>query len=166
MVSRDACWLLFIGLIVPSAVVEADATADSGARLLILPLMGTIPKPLTDAPRILTDVLAFAAVRTGGQTDVEICQPAGSEERTGSPAGLASSIEGEPVLKLLPHDAIASVDEPRMVPAAEAGGFMQDDEMVIGVAEGQEARAYSIWHLDRHEIVNDRLGETPIAATW
>ena len=38
--------------------------------------------------------------------------------------------------------------------------------MIIGVVLDGEARAYSIWHLDRHEVVNDRLGETPIAATW
>lgn len=85
---------------------------------------------------------------------------------TATPAGIASTVDGDPVLKLLPHDAIASVDEPKMVPAAAAGGFMRDDEMVLGVSDGQEARAYSIWHLDRHEIVNDRLGDAPIAATW
>jgi len=96
------------------------------------------------------------------QAEGGLCTP----PSTGSPAGIASTIEGEPVLKLLPHDAIASVDEPKMVPAAAAAGFMRDDELVIGVSDGQEARAYSTWHLDRHEIVNDRLGETPIAATW
>jgi hypothetical protein len=53
-----------------------------------------------------------------------------------------------------------------MVPAAAAGTFMRDDEMVLGVFDGQQARAWSTWHLDRHEIVNDRLRETPIAATW
>jgi hypothetical protein len=43
---------------------------------------------------------------------------------------------------------------------------MRDEEMILGVYDGKQARAYSTWHLDRHEIVNDRLGETPIAATW
>lgn len=104
--------------------------------------------------------------RAGERTEGGICLPPALGEHAGSPAGIASTIEGEPVLKLLPPDAIAAVDEPKMVPAAAAAGFMRDDEMVIGVTDGQEARAYSVWHLDRHEIVNDRLGDAPIAATW
>jgi hypothetical protein len=75
-------------------------------------------------------------------------------------------IQGDPLMKLLPRDAIASVDDPVMVPAAAGDSFMRDEEMVLGVFTGGQARAYSTWHLDRHEIVNDRLGETPIAATW
>jgi hypothetical protein len=75
-------------------------------------------------------------------------------------------VDGDPVMKLLPRDAIESVDDPVMVPAAAADSFMRDEEMILGVYDGKQARAYSTWHLDRHEIVNDRLGETPIAATW
>jgi hypothetical protein len=98
----------------------------------------------------------------GEHAEGELCvRPSPGPERR-----IAGTIEGDPVLKLLPHDAIASVDQPRMVPASEAGGFMREDELVIGVSEGEEARAYSTWHLDRHEIVNDHLGEVPIAATW
>jgi len=36
---------------------------------------------------------------------------------------------------------------------------------MVVTAEGQ-AKAYSTWHLDRHEVVNDYIGETAIAATW
>ena len=79
---------------------------------------------------------------------------------------VAFVVDGDPVMKLLPKDAIASVDEPVMVPVAEGDKFMRDEEMVLGVFADGEARAYSTWHLDHHEIVNDRLGETPIAATW
>ncbi len=75
-------------------------------------------------------------------------------------------IDGDPVLKLIPKDTIVPIDAPEMVPAAEAAEFMRDDELVLGVFDGQQARAWSTWHLDRHEVVNDRLGETPIAATW
>ena len=75
-------------------------------------------------------------------------------------------VDGDPVMKLLPRDAIASVDEPVMVPVSEGNEFMRDEEMVLGVFADGQARAYSTWHLDHHEIVNDRLGETPIAATW
>ena len=37
---------------------------------------------------------------------------------------------------------------------------------IIGVAEGPEARAYSISKLRYHEIANTRLGEKPIVAGY
>jgi Protein of unknown function (DUF3179) len=52
------------------------------------------------------------------------------------------------------------------VPAGEASLF--DTELVLGVVAGGEARAYalnSLFHKE-NEVLNDILGETPIAATW
>ena len=53
-----------------------------------------------------------------------------------------------------------------MIPASEAGEIMKDDEPVIGIFDGENARAYPTWFLDGHEIVNDRIGQLPVAATW
>lgn len=75
------------------------------------------------------------------------------------------SIQGDKVSTLLPPDAIPSIDDPRFVPASEAD-FMQPGEPVVGVVQNGVAKAYSIWHLDRHEIVNDRIGDDPVAVTW
>ncbi len=76
-----------------------------------------------------------------------------------------SRIRGSRVRTLLPPDAIPAIDDPRFVPAASAG-FMRDDEPVIGVVIDGQTRAYSTWHLDRHEIVNDHVGDSAIAVTW
>ena len=118
-------------------------------------------------------VLALVAVPSpaGAQTQTQPQtrpQSAPSSSRSGErpKPQVEMVIDGDPVMKLLPRDAIESVDDPVMVPASEAGEFMRDEEMILGVYDGEQARAYSTWHLDRHEIVNDRLGETPIAATW
>ena len=70
----------------------------------------------------------------------------------------------EGAVVLLPRDAIAAVFDPTFVSAEEAK--MPDDAEVIGVAIGEEARAYSINLLDRHEIVNDVVGGVKIATTW
>jgi hypothetical protein len=74
-------------------------------------------------------------------------------------------LRGSPLYKVLERDAIPAIDEPRFVPAA-AASFMKEDEPVLGVFDGRAAKAYSLWLLDHHEIVNDTLGERPIAATW
>ncbi len=74
-------------------------------------------------------------------------------------------IDGDRVYTLLPPDAIPAIDQPRFVPAS-AAAFMRDDEPVVGVVEGGVAKAYSTWHLDRHEIVNDSVAGKPVAVTW
>lgn len=74
-------------------------------------------------------------------------------------------IDGDKVSTLLPPDGIPSIDDPEFVPASEAD-FMQPDEPVLGIVRDGVAKAYSVWHLDRHEIVNDRLGDDPVAVTW
>ena len=76
-----------------------------------------------------------------------------------------SSIDGDKVYSLIGPDRIPAIDEPQFVSAAEAD-FMAEDELVLGVIGDGEAKAYSLWHLDRHEIVNDWLGGEPIATTW
>jgi len=66
--------------------------------------------------------------------------------------------------QLLPRGRIASVDAPTFVPASEAE--ISDDAWVLGVEIGGEAKAYSLNLLNHHEIINDRFGETPVAAVW
>lgn len=73
--------------------------------------------------------------------------------------------EGDRVYSFLGPDSIPAIDEPELVSAEEAD-FMDDDEQVIGVVRDGVAKAYSVWHLDRHEIVNDWLGREPVAVTW
>lgn len=75
-------------------------------------------------------------------------------------------IEGDPVIRVLRQDGIPAIDDPDMITVEEAALVMRDDEPVIAVFDGENARAYSTWFLDGHEIVNDRLGDVPIAATW
>jgi len=66
--------------------------------------------------------------------------------------------------QVLPRGRIASVDRPRFVPATEAD--IPDDAWVLGVAEGGQAKAYSLNLLNHHEVVNDEIGGRPIAAVW
>lgn len=65
---------------------------------------------------------------------------------------------------VLPRDAIPAISNPEFEPVSRAG--LADNELVIGVVGEREQRAYSTWHLDRHEIVNDTFEGRPIAVTW
>ncbi len=67
---------------------------------------------------------------------------------------------------LLPKDGIPAIDAPEYVGAKDAGGFMQPDEMVIGINIKGDKRAYSVPLLSSHEIVNDVVGGSAVSVTW
>lgn len=75
-------------------------------------------------------------------------------------------IEGDTMYNHLGFDDIPSIDSPVHVSVSEADALMSPDEIVLGVIVNGEARAYSTWHLDSHEIVNDVIGGVPLAVTW
>ena len=71
------------------------------------------------------------------------------------------------LIQVLRPGAIPAIVEPEFVSREEGDKFMNDREPVLGVFDGQVAKAYSLWHLDRHEVVNDTTpGLGPIAVTW
>jgi hypothetical protein len=79
--------------------------------------------------------------------------PAGAED------GLPSAFK-----QIIPRGRIASVDAPRFVSAATAR--IPPDGWVLGIVVDGQARAYSLNLLNRHEIVNDRIGDKTFAAVW
>ena len=64
-----------------------------------------------------------------------------------------------------PKDGIPSIDNPSF---AEITGsqFVSDSDVVIGLEINGDARAYPLFILVWHEIVNDKVGETPVAVTY
>ncbi len=76
------------------------------------------------------------------------------------------TVEGDSVYRLLPPDAIPAIQDPDFVTGEEADDQMSPEEPILGIVIGEEARAYSLWQLDSHEIVNDFIGGIPLAVTW
>ncbi len=111
---------------------------------------------------IIVTVTALFAVACQ-QAGVTLQNTAASQSQDDLPR--VSQIERDPVHTLLSPDAIPSIDAPQFVGAAEAT-FMRDEEPVIGIVSGGVAKAFSTWHLDHHEIVNDTIGDKPVAVTW
>lgn len=54
--------------------------------------------------------------------------------------------------------------DPKTVSADEAK--LEDDELVLGLVVEGSAIAYPIRYLSMFEVVNDRVGDTPLAPTW
>ena len=70
------------------------------------------------------------------------------------------------IISVLPRDAIPAIFNPEFFDVQEADSVYAPDELVMGVEFDGDARAYSIPHLSRHEIVNDEVGGVKIAVTW
>jgi len=64
------------------------------------------------------------------------------------------------------RDGIPPIDDPTFDTQETANLWLQDQSPVISVELDGVARAYPLAILTRHEIVNDVIGETPIAATF
>jgi len=83
-----------------------------------------------------------------------------------SQIGSSEIIEGNKMYYILPLDGIPAIDDPKFVSVLKAEKFMNDDELVLGLVVNGDARAYSTWHLDKHEIVNDYVGGVHLSVTW
>jgi hypothetical protein len=79
---------------------------------------------------------------------------------------IVAEVCGDPVYQVLPAGQIPAINDPTYVSGEEAKAQMLDHEPVLGVVIGGKARAYSLWQLDAHEIVNDRMAGSAFAATW
>jgi hypothetical protein len=64
-----------------------------------------------------------------------------------------------------PRDAIPPLDLPKFEPIAEAG-WLGERELGAVVRVDGETRFYPLSILSRHEIVNDRFGDVPVAVTF
>lgn len=85
---------------------------------------------------------------------------------SGALVSVGAAQEADRIEVVLPRDAIPAIDAPEFESGENAGRFMADHELVIGLVGEREQRAYSTWQLDQHEIVNDVFEGQPVAVTW
>lgn len=74
--------------------------------------------------------------------------------------GIACSVRDPRLAERMPV-----VEDPAFLPADEVG-FLEDTDLVLGVAIGGEAKAYPVRILGQMEALNDWVGEQPVLATW
>jgi hypothetical protein len=65
-----------------------------------------------------------------------------------------------------PKDGIPPIDRPKFVSVAQADRWLEGREPVVVLEIEDQVRIYPIQILMWHEIVNDRVGQTPVAITF
>jgi hypothetical protein len=86
--------------------------------------------------------------------------PVGEEEEN-SIVPLDQIVSGGP-----PPDGIPSIDNPKFISVQEADRNLEDSELVLGLNINGDVRAYPLQIMVWHEIVNDKVGNTPVAVTY
>ena len=97
--------------------------------------------------------------RAGATSEApELGAPRVAGPEVGGPAHTGAGGQARRVRAAPAGGAIASIDAPELVPAAEA--VVGEDSWVLGVVAGGQARAYSLSLLNAHEVVLDTAGGT------
>jgi hypothetical protein len=65
-----------------------------------------------------------------------------------------------------PPDGIPPIDDPQFIPVQDADEWLNDPEPVLVVDVDGDVRAYPIQIMMWHEIVNDTVGDLPLAVTY
>ena len=65
-----------------------------------------------------------------------------------------------------PRDAIPALSDPAMYPVGEDTILQGREPVMVYAPEGEAARAYPLRYLTWHEIVNDVVGDVPVAVTF
>lgn len=66
----------------------------------------------------------------------------------------------------VPRDGIPPIDNPEFIAVEKANLWLEAHEPVVSLEVSNEAKAYPLQILTRHEIVNDVVGGMPVAATF
>lgn len=113
---------------------------------------------LSDVPAA---ILAIACLVSPTVGDAAEEPKVGSQRRTVK--GLMQARPGGPMEEVEVGISEVPVDLPS-VPAGEAE--LKDGELVLGVVVDGQAMAYPIRYLAIHEVIDHRVGKTPLAPTW
>ena len=65
---------------------------------------------------------------------------------------------------VLPPDGIPSIDNPKFISVVEAGKFLKESDLVVGLTINGQTKAYPLLILVWHEIVNDKVGSVPCSS--
>lgn len=111
--------------------------------------------------------VALASLSMLACSSDEPAAPPSGEANAPHGAGAKTVTGGVPFHGLLEYrakDAKLALVRPTLVSAGEAA--LAGGVSVVGVSVGKESRAYPLYVLKNHQIVNDRVGGQPIAASW
>ena len=152
---RRFIWLALFALILSACTVAPSAPAMEGESPTLSPT-GAEPTPQateTEEPTSTPDSEVPETLPSGARSEFET-----DFSKHSVPYGEISTV--------LSKDRIPAIDDPEFVDIEQADEWLAAEEPVLMLETDGEARAYPIQILTWHEIVNDVVDDTPVAATY
>lgn len=110
--------------------------------------------------------LLVAALALGLTTSFALAQPSSWSHQWPDTNFYMHSVPYDEILSGgPPKDGIPSIDNPLFEPVSSAKNLEPEDPVIALVIDG-DARAYPLYVLTWHEIVNDEVGGVPVAVTY
>ena len=137
--------------------VEEEAVAEVSAQEV------TCDDPFADAGNLRFSPRSWTAEQIARFVTPGLVDPASGLETNFCMHSVdyAEILSGGP-----PPDGIPPIDNPTFDSIATGDEWLADVQPVISLAVGDEARAYPLAILTRHEIVNDEIAGIPVAVTF
>jgi hypothetical protein len=124
-----------------------------GTRIVLLiiavALVAVIPSVAMSAPVVTEGGKVYIVDRTGERWNVTQAESLG--------------FKPEKFQYGLGRDAFRTLDDSLLTGDTSS---VRPDLRIIGISEGDEAKAYSVRRLSRHEVSNSLLGEDPVAVAY
>lgn len=111
-----------------------------------------------------TAVFLPSSLQTATETAVSTATPSVSLQSVDIAPAATTAYE-EAGLSTSAGGRFVSLDDPVMIPANQAT-WLQPDDIVIGVVQNDDARAYPIKQAAYHHIINDTIGGEPYLVTY
>jgi len=144
-----------LALVLSACAVSAGTPTSSPSTATPLPI--DTPEPPTPTPTPAPE--ATATLLPGEKP------PLGAEFEFSTDFS-KHSVPYSEIQTLLAKDSIRAIDEPKSIGVEEADEWLEPQEPVIVVQMEEEARAYPVQILMLHEIINDTVGDVPVAVTF
>lgn len=158
-------WLAGVGLFL-SACAAAVQPGDPAAPAEILPDSGR-PAEATAVQTLPPDATAAPTETAAVPTLLPEERPPASAMREFATDFSKHSVPYSEILSGgPPRDGIPPIDRPQFERVAEAAAWLRPVEPVVFVQVEEDARAYPLQILTWHEIVNDVVGDLPLAVTF
>ncbi len=148
-------------------ITSMNMQTNRSLGLLLLAVVATAcASPSTGEPEGLeliasTETSASSPQLASTETSAAPPQQATSETTASSPQS-----QFDPGgLSIGPGSGFIVLDDPAVIPASQAT-WLAPEELILGVAVGDEARAYPISQMAYHHIANDQIGGEPYLVTY
>ncbi len=155
-----------VRIIFSTAVFSAIALTISACVSAPPVSQSSLPQPATEESSTPDDPVESVEQTIGDETLLPVEAPPFSTESWATDFNRRTVAWSDILSGGPPKDGIPAIDDPSFESVAGAGEWLSDNDPIIVFENKGEVRGYPLSILIWHEIVNDTVGDKPVAVTF